>query len=180
MPRNWENEFLWVMGAKGKSFIFITKRIAWGATIYHLWRHRNSRIHENEYSSEDTIFHLICNDVRLKVSGLIIMLTELGVRGGPSLSLSLACVETILVIDGHLHWCGPDTVGSLGALAWPLGGSLFVFPVPEMWACCLVLFAYPGLWGFCLVVLLVVPVCGCWVLFFRFYWLFVFVVPVCG
>ena len=28
MPRNWENEFLWVMGAKGKSFISITKRIA--------------------------------------------------------------------------------------------------------------------------------------------------------
>ena len=70
MPRNWENEFLWVMGAKGKSFIFITKRIAWGATIYHLWRHRNSRIHENDYSSGETIFHLICNDVRLKVSGL--------------------------------------------------------------------------------------------------------------
>ena len=70
MPRNWENEFLWVMGAKGKSFISITKRIAWGATIYHLWRHRNSRIHENDYSSGETNFHLICNDVRLKVSGL--------------------------------------------------------------------------------------------------------------
>ena len=70
MPRNWENKFLWVMGAKGKSFISITKRIAWGATIYHLWRHRNSRIHENDYSSGETIFHLICNDVRLKVSGL--------------------------------------------------------------------------------------------------------------
>ena len=55
MPRNWENEFLWVMGAKGKSFISITKRIAWGATIYHLWRHRNSRIHENDYSSGETI-----------------------------------------------------------------------------------------------------------------------------
>ena len=70
MPRNWENEFLWVMGAKGKSFISIIKRIAWGATIYHLWRHRNSRIHETDYSFEETIFHLICNDVRLKVSGL--------------------------------------------------------------------------------------------------------------
>ena len=28
--------------------------------------------------------------------------------------------------------------------------------------------------GFCLVVLLVVPVCGCWVLLFSFVWLFVF------
>ena len=33
---------------------------------------------------------------------MIIMLTELGVRGGPSLSLSLAHAETILVIDGLL------------------------------------------------------------------------------
>ena len=54
------------------------------------------------------------------------------------------------------------------------------FPVPGMWAYCWVLFAYPGLWGFCLVVLLVVPVCGCWVLFFMFDWLFVLVVPICG
>ena len=36
IPRNWENEFLWVIAAKGKSFCSITKRIAWGATIYHL------------------------------------------------------------------------------------------------------------------------------------------------
>ena len=28
MPRNWENEFLWVMESKGKSFISIIKRIA--------------------------------------------------------------------------------------------------------------------------------------------------------
>ena len=55
------------------------------------------------------------------------MLTELGVRGGPSLSLSLARTETYLVIDGLLLWCGPDTVGSLGALAWPMRGFLVCF-----------------------------------------------------
>ena len=70
IPRYWKNEFLWVMGAKGKSLISIIKRIAWGATIYHLWRQRISRIHENVYSSADTIFHLICNDVRFRVDGL--------------------------------------------------------------------------------------------------------------
>ena len=58
------------MGAKGKSFISIIKRIAWGATIYHLWRQRNSIIHENVYSSGEAIFHLICNEVRLRVVGL--------------------------------------------------------------------------------------------------------------
>ena len=68
MSRNWENEFLWVIAAKGKSFCSITKRIAWGASIYHLWRQWNSRIYENIYSPADAIFHLICNDVRLRIS----------------------------------------------------------------------------------------------------------------
>ena len=102
-------------------------------------------------------------------------------RGGPSLSLSLARAKTILVIDGHLQWCGPDAVGSLGALAWPLGGSWFVLPVPGMWAClfwfCLLT---PGCGVFTWLFWLVVPVCGCWVLFFSFDLLFVLIVPVCG
>ena len=55
------------------------------------------------------------------------MQTELGVRGGPSLSQSLARAETILVIDVRLQWCGPDSVGSLVAMAWVVGGSLVVF-----------------------------------------------------
>ena len=69
MPRSWENEFLWVIATKGKSFCSITKRIAWSATIYHLWGQRNRRFHENLFSPADDIFHLICNDVRLRISG---------------------------------------------------------------------------------------------------------------
>ena len=133
---------------------------------------------------------------------MIIMRTELGVRGGPSLSLSLARAETILVIGGHLHWCGPDAVGSLGALAWPLGSSWFVLPVPGMWACCFGFVCLPRAVGiffffffwiiknlfpngqccgnFAWLFWLVMPVCGCWVLFFSFDWLFVLIVPVCG
>ena len=81
--------------------------------------------------------YVMMSDLKFQAcrKGMIIMLTELGVRGGPSLSLSLARAETILVIDGHLLWSGPDAVGSLGALAWPLGSSWFVLPVPGMWAC---------------------------------------------
>ena len=67
-PRNWENELLWVIATKGKSFCSITKRIAWGATIYHLWRQRNSRMYENTFAPADAIFHIICNDVRLRIS----------------------------------------------------------------------------------------------------------------
>ena len=50
MPRTWDNEFLWVIGCKGKSLCSITKRIAWGAVIYHVWRHRNARIYEKEFT----------------------------------------------------------------------------------------------------------------------------------
>ena len=35
-----------------------------------MWGHRNRRIQENNYSPADTIFHLICHDVRLRISGL--------------------------------------------------------------------------------------------------------------
>ena len=55
-------------------------------------------------------------------------------------------------------------VGSLGALALPLGGSRFVFPMPGMWACCLVCLL-PQAVGFLLGCLLFLPVCGCWVCF---------------
>ena len=68
LPRRWENELLWVIGCKGNSLYSITKRIAWGVTIYHLWRQRNARIHENQFNSVDSIFFLICNDVRLRIT----------------------------------------------------------------------------------------------------------------
>ena len=68
LPRRWENELLWVISCKGNSLCFITKRIAWGASIYHLWRQRNARVHENQYIYVDSIFYLICNDVRLRIA----------------------------------------------------------------------------------------------------------------
>ena len=88
--------------------------------------------------------YVMTSDLKFQPSRkwMIIMLTELGVRGGPSLSLSLDRAETILVIDGHLHWCGPS------ALAWPLGGSWFVLPVPGMWACCFGFVCLPRAVGF--------------------------------
>ena len=69
LPRNWESEFLWVIASKGKSFSSITRKNAWGDTIYHLWGHRNRRIQENSYAPAYNIFHLICDDVRLRISG---------------------------------------------------------------------------------------------------------------
>ena len=98
---------------------------------------------------------------------VIIMLTDLGVRGGPSLSISLARAETFLRIDGHLHWCGPDSVGSLVALTWALGGSLVFSSCVRDVGLLLVSVAFPGCGVFAWLFLLVVPVCGCWVLFIR-------------
>ena len=60
------------------------------------------------------------------------MQTELGVRGGPSLSLFLARAETILVIDVRLLWCGPDFVGSLVAKAWYVGFFIFFWIIKNL------------------------------------------------
>ena len=53
---------------KGNSFCSITKRIAWGATIYHLWRQRNTRVHDNIFIPVDSIFSHICNVVMLRIT----------------------------------------------------------------------------------------------------------------
>ena len=45
---------------QGKVLLLYYYEDTWGATIYHLWSHRNSRIQENNYAPADTIFHLIC------------------------------------------------------------------------------------------------------------------------
>ena len=49
-------------------YIVLQQEIAWGASIYHLWRQRNARVHENQFISIDSIFYLICNDVRLRIT----------------------------------------------------------------------------------------------------------------
>ena len=59
---------MWVTGCKGNSFCSITKKITWGATIYHLWRQRIARVHDNLFITDDSIFSPICNVVRLIIT----------------------------------------------------------------------------------------------------------------
>ena len=92
LPRRWENELLWVISCKGNSLCSITKRIAWGASIYHLWRQRNARVHENQYISVDSIFYLICNDVRLRITSFQNVADSLANR------------------DLYERWCLPHTI----------------------------------------------------------------------
>ena len=97
---------------------------------------------------------------------VIIMQTELGVRGGLSLSLSLAHAETILVVEGLLHCVALTLLGPW--LTWPgLWAVLWLFfPVPEMWACfSLFVLACPGLWGF--------ACCLCWLCLYVGFGLFI-------
>ena len=87
--------------------------------------------------------YVMMSDLKLQAcrKWMIIMPTELGVRGGPSLSLSLMMV---ICIGVGMTLLGP-WVPSPGL--WAVLGLFF--PVPGLWACfCLVLFAFPGLWGF--------------------------------
>ena len=88
------------------------------------------------------------------------MQTELGVRGGPSLSLSLASAETTLMIDGHLNWCGPDywVLACLGLGCGRFSGCFFLCPGCGL--VCWFLLVCPGLWGIACLIVLVVPVCG--------------------
>ena len=105
--------------------------------------------------------YVMMSDLKFQASRkwMIIMLTELGVRGGPSLSLSLARAVTIPVIDGLLDWCGLDAVGSLvpWLCLWAVLGLFFLCP-----GCGLVVWfiCFPGLWGFCLVVCCYCPYMG--------------------
>lgn len=49
-PGCWESELLWAANQfKGKGFPSLVRKIAWGATIYHIWRERNARLYKTEY-----------------------------------------------------------------------------------------------------------------------------------
>jgi hypothetical protein len=59
---NWCNSHL-----RGRSLIAIICKLCFGASVYHLWRHRNALLHGNTLSSEDTIVLQVKRDVRLRL-----------------------------------------------------------------------------------------------------------------
>jgi hypothetical protein len=42
-------------------------RLCFGATIYHIWRHRNDLLHGNLLRSEEALVHQVKRDVRLRL-----------------------------------------------------------------------------------------------------------------
>jgi len=59
---NWCNSHL-----RGRSLIAIICKLCFGASVYHLWRHRNNLLHGNTLSLEDSIVLQVKNDVRLRL-----------------------------------------------------------------------------------------------------------------
>lgn len=51
---------------KGNSFCTTIKKMAWSAIIYHIWRERNSRLHENVFWPSSVIISTIVDDIRYK------------------------------------------------------------------------------------------------------------------
>jgi hypothetical protein len=52
---------------RGRSLIAIICKLCFGASVYHLWRHRNNLLHGNTLSPEDSIVLQVKNDVRLRL-----------------------------------------------------------------------------------------------------------------
>ena len=56
---------------KGKALISIVLRIAWKATIYHIWRERNRRLYAQISESPSQLFQYVKEAVQLKTLGLV-------------------------------------------------------------------------------------------------------------
>ena len=68
---SWTEELDWAMQKfKGKALISVVLRLAWRAFIYHVWRERNRRMHEQQPGDHDQLVEHIKNDIRLRLNGL--------------------------------------------------------------------------------------------------------------
>ena len=60
VPDNWDLLLKWdIKNLKGRSFRATLCKIAWWATVYHLWQQRNARLHAGEMKSEENIIKAI-------------------------------------------------------------------------------------------------------------------------
>jgi hypothetical protein len=67
-PDNWDLLLeCGIKNLKGRSFRVTLCKIAWWATLYHLWQQRNARLHAGEMKSEENIIKAIRRDVKAKM-----------------------------------------------------------------------------------------------------------------
>ncbi|GLT79503.1 hypothetical protein SLA2020_509890 [Shorea laevis] len=68
--RSWQTLLSWLCKRlKRKALLTTIIKLAWCATIYHIWKERNNRLHNRFFSSELSILEMICADVRDHVLG---------------------------------------------------------------------------------------------------------------
>ena len=67
----WEEEIEWASQKfKGKSLISNILRLAWNASIYHIWKERNGRMHGQTFAAPNQIVQHIQDDIRLRLISL--------------------------------------------------------------------------------------------------------------
>lgn len=64
-PIDWDSLVIWCnTHLRGRNLFAIICKLCFGASVYHLWRHRNALLHGNILSSEDSIVLQVKRDVR--------------------------------------------------------------------------------------------------------------------
>jgi hypothetical protein len=72
-PTDWNLLIDWgILHLKGKSFRASLCKVAWWATVYHLWLQRNSRIHGGVIKTEEQIVRDIQKDVKARLDSVIV------------------------------------------------------------------------------------------------------------
>lgn len=64
---SWDALMEWGSKLKRKSLRNTVAKLSWQASVYHIWRERNSRIHSQKSGSPDSVCDLIFQDLRLKI-----------------------------------------------------------------------------------------------------------------
>ena len=68
---SWNEELEWATKKiKGKALLSIVLRLAWKASIYHIWRERNRRMHDSIPVAAEQIVEHVKDDVRIRLIGL--------------------------------------------------------------------------------------------------------------
>ena len=71
VPKDWDLLLEWdIKNLKGRSFRVTLCKIAWWATVYHLWLQRNARLHAGEVKSDEQIIKAIRRDVKAKMEAI--------------------------------------------------------------------------------------------------------------
>ena len=68
---SWTEELEWAVNhSKGRSLSSTVLRLAWKALIYHVWRERNGRLHNQSSQTANHIFEQIKGMICIKIAGL--------------------------------------------------------------------------------------------------------------